>query len=64
MYANFFLGKFQMLVIVAQSIPSTSSPGRETHIRAYLRGLQVQLIVKVAFDCILFGKYSLTNRYT
>jgi len=29
-----------------------------------IKGLQVQPIAQVAFDCILFGKSSLTNSYT
>ena len=29
-----------------------------------IKGLQVQLIAQVAFDCILFGKSSLKNSYT
>ena len=29
-----------------------------------IKGLQVQPITQVAFDCILFGKSSLTNSYT
>ena len=50
----------QMLKLVTQSIASTSSPQRETRIRVS-RVFQVQPIVQVAFDCILFGKPSLTN---
>src|SRR6202022_4841426 len=29
-----------------------------------IKGLQVQLVAQLAFDCILFGKSSLTNSYT
>ena len=32
--------------------------------RKSIKGLQVLLIAQVAFDCILFGKSSLTNGYT
>jgi hypothetical protein len=38
--------------------PTTRDPHKS------IKGLQVQLIAQVAFDCILFGKSSLTNSYT
>jgi hypothetical protein len=45
-----------MLKMVAQSISSTSSLQRDPH--KSIKGLQLQPIAKVAFDCILFGKFS------
>ena len=53
----------QMLKMLAQSIASTSSPQRNTHIRAS-RVFKFNLIAQVAFDCILFGKPTLTNSCT
>ena len=53
----------QMLKMVARSIAFTSSPQRgDPHNN--IKGLQVQTIMQVVFDCILFGKSSLTNSCT
>ena len=49
--------------MVAQSIASTSSHTKRDLLKS-IKGLQVQPIAQIAFDCILFGKSSLTNSYT